>query len=62
VPVGALPDGVSAQFPDEAKKPDVARQNGTTSAGARAAAKRRPSSGSKYTVLLIEDNAPFVPP
>jgi two-component system OmpR family response regulator len=62
MPVGALPDGVSDKFRDEAEK-------GVTSLDAtgyyigvaqRAAAKKTPSGGSRYTVLLIEDNAPFV--
>ena len=62
VPVGALPDSVSAKFRDEAEKGlmSLERTGYYIGVAQRAAGKKAPNSGSKYTVLLIEDNAPFV--
>jgi CheY-like chemotaxis protein len=62
VPVGALPDGVSSKFHDEAEKGlmSLDRSGYYIGVAQRAGAKRAPNSGSKYTVLLIDDNAPFI--
>ena len=62
VPVDALPDSVSAKFRDEAEKgPQSLDRSGYYIGVARqAAAKKTPNSGSKYSILLIEDNVQFI--
>src|SRR5882672_1064526 len=62
MPVGALPDSVSDKFREEAEKGAMSLDRGGYYIGVaqRALAKKTPNSGSKYTVLLIEDNEPFV--
>jgi len=62
MPAGALPEGVPAKFHDEAEKGlmSLDRSGYYIGVAQRAVAKKTPNSGSRYAVLLIEDNAPFV--
>jgi len=62
VPVDALPDSVSAKFRDEAEKglQSLDRSGYYIGVAQQAAAKKAPNNGSKYSVLLIEDNVQFV--
>lgn len=62
VPIDALPDSVSAKFRDEAEKGlmSLDRTGYYVGVAREAEAKRAPNSGSKYSVLVIEDNVPFI--
>src|SRR5712691_3746607 len=62
VPIEAMPDSVSAKFRDEAEKGLLSLERGGYYIGVaqQAAAKKAPNDGSKYSVLLIEDNVQFV--
>jgi CheY-like chemotaxis protein len=62
VPVEALPESVSAKFRDEAEKGQLSvdRQGYYIGTAQQAAAKKAPNDGSKYSVLLIEDNVQFI--
>src|SRR5258708_18380926 len=64
VPIGAMPDGVSAKFRDEAEKGllSLDRSGYYIGVAQHAAAKKAPNNGSKYSVLMIEDNVPFITP
>ena len=61
VPIDALPDSVSAKFRDEAEKglQSLDRSGYYIGVAQQAAAKKTPNSGSKYSILLIEDNVQF---
>jgi len=62
VPVDAMPESVSAKFRDEADKGlrSLDQSGYYVSIAQQAAGKKEPANGSKYVVLMIEDNAPFV--
>jgi hypothetical protein len=62
VPVDAMPESVSAKFRDEVDKglQSLDRSGYYVSIAQQAAGKRAPANGSRYVVLLIEDNAPFI--
>ena len=62
VPVDALPESVSAKFRDEAEKgvQSLDRSGYYISVAQQAAAKKAPNRGSKYSILLIEDNVQFI--
>ena len=62
VPIEAMPEGVSAKFKEEAEKGLSALDRAGYYIGVaqQAAAKKPPNNGSKYAVLLIEDNMPFI--
>jgi CheY-like chemotaxis protein len=62
MPVDAMPDSVSAKFREEAERGEQSldRSGYYISVAQRAPAKRAPNNGSKYSVLLVEDNAPFI--
>jgi two-component system, OmpR family, response regulator len=62
VPIGAMPDSVSAKFRDEAEKGllSLDRSGYYVGVAQHAAAKKAPNNGSKYSVLLIEDNVQFI--
>jgi two-component system OmpR family response regulator len=62
VPVDALPESVSAKFRDEAEKGVQSLDHSGYYIGVaqQAAAKKAPNSGSKYSILLIEDNVQFI--
>jgi CheY-like chemotaxis protein len=62
VPVEAMPDSVSAKFREEAEKgmQSLDRSGYYIGVAQQAAAKKPPNSGAKYSVLLIEDNVPFI--
>ena len=62
VPIDAMPDSVSTKFRDEAEKGlmSLDRTGYYVGVAQQAAAKKTPSNGSKYSVLVIEDNAPFI--
>lgn len=62
VPVEAMPEGVSAKFRDEAEKGlrSLDQSGYYVSIAQQAQGKREPANGSKYVVLMIEDNAPFI--
>lgn len=62
MPVGALPDDASGKFHDEAEKGllSLDRSGYYIGVARRAAEKKSPNNGSRYAVLLIEDNAPFI--
>jgi len=62
VPVDALPESVSAKFRDEVEKglQSLERSGYYIGYAQQAAAKKAPNKGSKYSILLIEDNVPFV--
>ena len=62
VPVDALPESVSAKFRDEAEKglQSLDRSGYYIGVARQAAAKKAPNNGSKYSILLIEDNVQFV--
>jgi CheY-like chemotaxis protein len=61
VPVGAMPEGVPEEFREEAEKGllSLDRSGYYIGVAQQAAAKKAPNSGSKYSVLLVEDNLPF---
>jgi CheY-like chemotaxis protein len=62
VPVDALPESVSAKFRDEAEKglQSLDRSGYYVGVAQQAASKKIPNSGSKYSILLIEDNLQFI--
>ena len=62
VPINAMPDSVSAKFRDEADKGlrSLDQSGYYVSIAQQAAGKKEPANGSKYVVLMIEDNAPFI--
>ncbi len=62
VPVDALPESVSAKFRDEAEKglQSLDRSGYYIGVARQAASKKTPNSGSKYSILLIEDNLQFI--
>jgi len=62
VPIAAMPDSVSPKFRDEAEKGLLSLERGGDYIGVaqQAAAKKTPNNGSKYSVLLIEDNVQFI--
>jgi CheY-like chemotaxis protein len=62
VPVEAMPDSVSAKFREEAERgqQSLDRTGYYIGVAQQAPAKKTPNNGSKYSVLLIEDNAPFI--
>ncbi len=62
VPIEAMPEGVSAQFRDEAEKglQSLDRTGYYIGVARQAAATRPPNNGARYAVLMIDDNAPFV--
>jgi len=62
VPIDAMPDSVSAKFRDEAERglSSLDRAGYYVGVAKQAAAKKAPNNGSKYSVLLVEDNAPFI--
>ncbi|HUL93361.1 MAG TPA: response regulator [Burkholderiales bacterium] len=62
VPIEAMPDSVSAKFRDEAEKglQSLDRSGYYISVARQAPAKKVPNNGTRYSVLLIEDNAPFI--
>jgi CheY-like chemotaxis protein len=62
VPIGAMPDSVSTKFRDEAEKGlmSLDRSGYYVGVAQQAAAKKTPNNGSKYAVLVIEDNVPFI--
>ena len=62
VPIEAMPDSVSAKFREEAEKGVLSldRSGYYIGVARQAPAKKVPNNGSKYSVLLIEDNAPFI--
>jgi len=62
VPIEAMPESVSAKFRDEAEKglQSLDRSGYYISVARQAPAKKVPNNGTKYSVLLIEDNAPFI--
>jgi len=62
VPIDAMPDGVSAEFRDEVEKGlrSLDQAGYYVSIAQQAAGKRMPANGSRYVVLMIEDNAPFI--
>jgi CheY-like chemotaxis protein len=62
VPLEAMPDSVSAKFRAEAEKgvQSLDRAGYYIGVAQQAAAKKAPNNGSKYTVLLVEDNLPFI--
>ena len=62
VPVDAMPEGVPEKFRDEAEKGllSLDRSGYYIGVAQQAAAKKAPNNGSKYSVLLIEDNVQFV--
>jgi two-component system, OmpR family, response regulator len=61
VPVDTMPESVSAEIRDEAEKGMLSLSSSGYYIGVaqRAAAKKTPNNGSKYSVLLIEDNLQF---
>ena len=62
VPIEAMPDSVSEKFRDEAERgmQSLDRSGYYIGVARQAPAKKVPNSGARYSVLLIEDNAPFV--
>lgn len=62
VPVDAMPENVSAQFRDEAEKGllSLDRSGYYIGVAQQAAARKAPNNGSKYSVLLVEDNLQFI--
>jgi len=62
MPVEAMPESVSAKFRDEAEKGLRSLESSGYYIGVaqQAPAKKAPNDGSKYAVLLIEDNVPFI--
>lgn len=62
VPIEAMPDSVSAKFREEAEKGVLSldRSGYYIGVARQAPAKKVPNNGAKYSVLLIEDNAPFI--
>jgi CheY-like chemotaxis protein len=62
VPIEAMPESVSAKFRDEAEKglQSLDRSGYYISVAREAPAKKVPNNGTRYSVLLIEDNAPFI--
>jgi len=62
VPIEAMPESVSAKFRDEAEKglQSLDRSGYYISVARQAPAKKVPNNGTRYSVLLIEDNAPFI--
>src|SRR5262245_17024636 len=62
VPIEAMPEGVSAKFREEAEKGMQSLDSSGYYIGVaqQAAAKKKPNNGSKYAVLLVEDNVPFI--
>jgi len=61
-PVDALPESVPAEFREEAEKGllSLERTGYYIGVAQQAAAKRAPNNGSKYSILLIDDNVQFV--
>jgi len=61
VPVDTMPENAPAEIRDEAEKGMLSldRSGYYIGVAQRAAAKKAPNSGSKYSVLLIEDNLQF---
>jgi len=62
VPVDAMPESVPAEFRDEAEKGALSldRSGYYIGVAQQAAARKAPNNGSKYSILLIEDNVQFV--
>jgi len=62
VPIEAMPDGVSARFRDEAEKglQSLDRTGYYIGVARQAAATKTPTNGTRYAVLMIEDNVPFI--
>ncbi|HKW36274.1 MAG TPA: response regulator [Burkholderiales bacterium] len=62
VPIEAMPDSVSTQFRDEAEKglQSLDRTGYYIGVARQATATKAPSNGTRYAVLMIEDNAPFI--
>jgi CheY-like chemotaxis protein len=62
VPIDAMPDSVSSKFRDEAEKGlmSLDRTGYYIGVAQQAEAKKTPNNGSKYSVLVIEDNVPFI--
>ena len=62
VPIEAMPDGVSARFRDEAEKglQSLDRTGYYIGIARQAAATKTPTNGTRYAVLMIEDNVPFI--
>ena len=62
VPVDALPDSVSAKFREEAEMglQSLDRSGYYIGVARQAASKKTPNSGSRYSILLIEDNLQFI--
>jgi len=62
VPIDAMPDGVSAQFRDEAEKglQSLDRTGYYIGVARQATATKSPNNGTRYAVLMVEDNAPFI--
>ncbi len=62
VPVDAMPESVPAKFRDEAEKGllSLERSGYYIGVAQQAASQKAPNNGSKYSILLIEDNVQFV--
>jgi two-component system, OmpR family, response regulator len=62
VPIDAMPDSVSAKFREEAEKgvQSLDRSGYYIGVAQQAPAKKAPNNGTRYSILLIEDNAPFI--
>jgi len=62
VPIDAMPESVSAKFREEADKglQSLDQSGYYVSIAQQASGKKVPANGSKYVVLVIEDNAPFI--
>src|SRR5262252_7169308 len=62
VPIEAMPDSVSAQFREEAEKglQSLDRAGYYIGVARQATATKAPNNGTRYAVLMIEDNAPFI--
>ena len=61
-PPNLFRDRVSAKFRDEAEKglQSIDRAGYYVSVAQQASAKKAPNNGTRYSVLLVEDNAPFI--
>ena len=62
VPIDAMPDSVSAKFRDEVDKGlrSLDQAGYYVSIAQQAEGRKKPANGSKFVVLMIEDNAPFI--
>jgi CheY-like chemotaxis protein len=62
VPLGAMPESVSAQFREEAEKglQSLDRAGYYIGVARQAGERKAPNNGARYSILMVEDNAPFV--